>query len=170
MKLFLTLKVLFTLGLQPVITSEPSNPSTVVEDQNLTLQWSYNLDGQSIIVIRILNLIDGTTPKVAEKIGNNDAVVQLGYENQFRATISETQATLTILAVPRSFNKEQYRLLIVVDATLQSDVEISVLGKYTILVSVTLHCLFNRAFFIANEELAFRKLNFCRSVWVTEKE
>lgn len=120
-------------GLQPAITSEPSNPSTVVEGQNLTLQWSYNLDGQSIIVIRVVSVTDDTTKKIAERIGDNNAVVQVGYENQFRATISETQATLTILAVPRSFNKEQYRLLIVVDATLQSnDVEISVLGKYTI--------------------------------------
>ena len=109
----------------------------MVEGQNLTLQWSYNLDSQSIIVIRILNVTGGATTNIAERIGNNNAVVTAGFEIQFSATISETQATLTILDVPRSFNKEQFRLLIIVAATLQSNiVEISVLGKYTILVSL----------------------------------
>ena len=120
-------------GLQPAITSEPSNPSTVVEGQNLTLQWSYNLDSQSIIIIRILNVTGGATTNIAERIGNNNAVVAAGFEFQFSATISEIQATLTILDVPRSFNKEKFRLLIIVAASLQSNtVEISVLGKYTI--------------------------------------
>ena len=142
MKLFLPFKVklLFTLGLQPAITSEPPNPSTVVEGQNLTLQWIYNLAGQSILNIRILNVTDETLtppPKVAEKRLDADAIVQPGYENRFRANLSDTQATLTILAVPRSFNEEQFRLLIIIDDTLQSkDVEISVLGKSTILVSL----------------------------------
>ena len=66
---------------------------------------------------------------------NSVATVQSGYEDQFRATISDTQATLTILEVPRSETGSKYMLR----AIRTSDftpfpadvVEIKVLCKYT---------------------------------------
>ena len=112
--------------------SRPPNPSTVVEGQNLTLQWSYNLDGQANILTRMINVTRGVSATIVSKIQNNNVIVSAGYEDQFAASISDTQATITILTVPRSINQEIYRLFILTGAidSIQSDVEIGVLCKY----------------------------------------
>ena len=123
---------LFTVELVPVFISQPSNPSSVIEYQNLTLQWSYDLDSQTNLLTRIVNITGGKETNVAFRSGTNNAIVTAGSENQFTASISDTEAMLTILTVPRSINEEKYRLLII--ATTNSltsvDVEISVLCEY----------------------------------------
>ena len=123
---------LFIVELVPVFISQPSNPSTVLEGQNLTLRRSYNLDGQSNENTRISNVTAGSGKTVVRRSASSDAIVVAGYENQFIASISDTEANLTIIAVPRSVNGEKYRLLILAtDDTLTSvDVEISVLCEY----------------------------------------
>ena len=113
--------------------SQPSNPSSVLEYQNLTLQWSYNLAGESNLLTRIVNVTGGQETTVATKSGTNKAIVTAGEENQFIASISDTEAILTILAVPRSVNEEKYKLLLFTTTlnTLSSvEVDISVLCKY----------------------------------------
>ena len=115
-----------------MFNSQPSNPSSVIEYQNLTLQWSYNLDGQANFVTRINNVTGGTETTVASRLQTNDAVVTAGYENQFTASISDTEAILTILAVPRSVNEEKYRLLLLTatNSLTSVEVDISVLCEY----------------------------------------
>ena len=138
LKFILTLlfhSVLNDLELQPTFSSEPSNPSTVEEGGDLILQWNFNLDGQSNLVSRILNVTAGALQNVAIRENDDNATVEAGYENLFRVTITDTQATLTILAVPKSINGEIYQMRILTASphfgTLQSDVKISVLCKYT---------------------------------------
>ena len=126
------LKHIFVLvGLQPVITSRPPNPSTVGEGQNLTLQWSHNLGGQPNVLTGMFNVTRGALgTRIATRFQNN-TIVSAGYENHFAASISDTQAILTILYVPRSVNQEIYSLWIFTTIySTQSDVEISVLCKY----------------------------------------
>ena len=124
--------LLFIVDLVPVFISQPSNPSTVVEGQNLTLHWSYNLDGQPNFVTRISNVTGGSGTTVASRSDSNNAIVTAGYENQFTAFISDTEAILTILTVPRSVNEEKYKLLVLTTgSSLTSvDVAISVLCEY----------------------------------------
>ena len=131
--------VLNNLELQPTYTSQPSNPSSVEEGQDLILQWNYNLAGQSNFLTRILNITGGElgAPNVATRQNDDNATVDAGYENLFRATINNTQATLTILAVPKSIHGEIYQLLILTSSpnffNLPADpVEISVLCKYAV--------------------------------------
>ena len=130
----LCLKCRFSVELQPTFSSQPSNPSTVEEGGDLILQWNYNLDGQSNLVSRIVNITAGALQNVATRGNNDNATVEAGYENLFRATMTDTQATLTVLAVPKSINGEIYELRIVTASpnffTLRSDdVKISVLCK-----------------------------------------
>ena len=118
----------------PTFSSQPSNPSTVEEGGDLILQWNYNLDGQSNLASRIANVTAGAPQNVATRGNDDNATVEAGYENLFRATITDTQATLTILAVPKSINGEIYLLQVLTDTphffTLRSDdVKISVLCK-----------------------------------------
>ena len=130
----LCLKCCFSVELQPTFSSQPSNPSTVEEGGDLILQWNFNLDGQSNLVSGIENATAGARQNVATRGNDDNATVEAGYENLFRATITDTQATLTILAVPKSINGEIYQLRIVTASpdffVLQSDdVKISVLCK-----------------------------------------
>ena len=121
------------LVLQPVFNLQPLNPSSVVEGQNLNLQWNYNIGGKSILGARFRNVTGSTPINVAVRSGNNNASVEAGYENQFRAAISDTDATLTILVVPRMLDEEKYQLAIVFDDfsdLLSTAVKISVLCKY----------------------------------------
>ena len=125
------------LELQPTWFSQPSNPSTVEEGLDLILQWNYDLDGQSNLLTLFLNVTageSGSPPSIAKRQNNDNASVEAGYENLFRAIITDTQATLTILTVPKSINGEKYLLRIITSPsflTLQSEsVEISVLCKY----------------------------------------
>ena len=38
---------------QPVITVAPSNPTEVLEDGNITLEWRYNLSGRPLALMRL---------------------------------------------------------------------------------------------------------------------
>ena len=111
--------------------SQPSNPSIVLEYQNLTLQWSYDLDGQTNVLTRIIN-VTGVETTFASRTGTNDVTVAAGFENQFIASISDTETILTILTVPRSFNEGKYRLGIIAsrNSLISDDVDISVLCEY----------------------------------------
>ena len=123
--------LLFIVELVPVFIAEPSNPSTVLEGQNLTLQWSYNLDGQTHAFTSIADVTGGSAKIVATRSGSSNGIIIGGYENQFEASISDAQAVLTILAVPRSVNGERYLLSIAtLSNSLTSNVEISVLCEY----------------------------------------
>ena len=111
--------------------SQPSNPSTVLEYQNLTLQWSYNLDGQTNVLTRVINAT-GLDATVASRSLTGNTIIAPGFENQFIASISDTEAILTILTVPRSFNEEKYKLGVIASRSSfdSSDVVISVQCKY----------------------------------------
>ena len=102
-------------GGQVTFTSQPSSPSEVNEGENLTLQWNYNLDGGSSFGFVIPNVTDGVlgAPSVVSRQAGGIAIVQPGHENQFLAAISDTQANLTILEVPRSETGSKYLLRII---------------------------------------------------------
>ena len=104
-----------------------------MQGQNLILQWSYNIGGKSILAARFRNVTGSTPINVASRGANNNASLEAGYENQFKATISDTEATLTILAVPKTLDEEKYQLGIILDDLsdlLSDEVKISVLCKY----------------------------------------
>ena len=98
---------------------------------------NYDLVGGSIFGFTIANVTDGVSgaPNVVVRQPSGVATVQSGYEDQFRAAISDTQATLTILEVPRSETGSKYLLRITrtTDYTpfLSDVVELKVLCKYT---------------------------------------
>ena len=124
-------------GGQPPATFsfQPRSPSVVNEGKNLTLQWNYNLGGESVFLGIINNVTAsvGAPPNVMIKQQSGDATVQSGYEDRFRAAILDTQATLTIHEVPRSETGNKYRLTITrttyFSILTSDDVEIKVLCK-----------------------------------------
>ena len=92
------------------------------------------------------------------------ATVQSGYEDQFRAAISDTQANLTILEVPRSETGSKYRLTIVRTSDFSpfrsDDVEIKVLCKYTGILQRRLKVELNFEFFMIHPLNIVHKVMF----------
>ena len=95
------------------------------------------MDGQSIFVAYIFNDTGSSyRPAVAfRKINDTNTTVRSGLQKRISASISDSRASLTIFAVPKSASAEKYQLLIITASPhyvfVTSDkVEISVLSKY----------------------------------------
>ena len=113
----------------PSFTEEPLNPSRVNEGDNITLRWTYNIDG-SFRDSRFTVL--GTGEVIALKDGSGLAVAP-AFSDRVQVLISDSEATLTLLHVKRSDDKE-YRYSIQNDAfqATASIVNVFVQCKYKI--------------------------------------
>ena len=90
----------------PSFTEEPSNPSRVDEGDNITLRWTYNIDGT--FRNSVFELSTGET--IALKDGSGLTVAP-AFSGRVQVFISDSEATLTLLRVKRSDDKEyRYRI------------------------------------------------------------
>ena len=90
----------------PSFTEEPSNPSRVDEGDNITLRWTYNIDGT--FRNSVFELSTGET--IALKDGSGLTVAP-AFSGRVQVFISDSEATLTLLRVNRSDDKEyRYRI------------------------------------------------------------
>ena len=82
----------------PSFTEETSNPSPVNEGGNITLRWTYDIDGtfrgSEFIFLR-------TRQTIAAK-DSNGLAVNAAFSDRVQVFISESEATLTLLHVNRS--------------------------------------------------------------------
>ena len=112
----------------PSFTEEPPNPSRVDEGDNITLRWTYDIDG-TFRDARFL-LVTGET--IALKDGSGLTVAPK-FSGRVQAFISDSEATLTLLHVNRSDDRGyQY---VIQNTNLQSAssvVNVFVQCKYTI--------------------------------------
>ena len=95
-----------SFGLEAAVTaftSEPSDPTYAQETFNITLLWSYTLNG-AVGFAKFVNSTGGedVTIIIANKFGSGSTNVQADFQERFRADISDTQAWLTIVNVQRS--------------------------------------------------------------------
>ena len=90
----------------PSFTEEPSNPSRVDEGDNITLRWTYNIDGT--FRNSVFELSTGET--IALKDGSGLTVAP-AFSGRVQVFISDSEATLTLLRVNRSDDKDyRYRI------------------------------------------------------------
>ena len=82
----------------PSFTEEPSNPSRVDEGDNITLRWTYNIDGtfrdSAFTLLRT-----GDTIALKDSSGLS---VAAQFSDHVQVIISDSEATLTLLHVKRS--------------------------------------------------------------------
>ena len=131
-----------------VKTSPFSGITILVEDQISIFPFS--------MLLMVLSVVSRQAGGVA--------TVQSGYEDQFLAAISDTQANLTILEVPRSETGSKYllRMIRTTDFNLfPSDVvEIKVLCKYTRILQRRLKVQLNYEFSMIHPIKIVHKLLF----------
>ena len=81
----------------PSFTEEPPNPSRVDEGDNITLRWTYSIDG----TFRDSRFLSPTGQTIALKDGGG-FTVNPKFSDRVQVSISDSEATLTLLHVNRS--------------------------------------------------------------------
>ncbi|RMX47201.1 hypothetical protein pdam_00023708 [Pocillopora damicornis] len=122
----LTCIVRISLELQSVWISSPTNPTSVIENENLNLQWSYKIDG-SLTFAKFFRIGDGRSEKlIALKSSSNSSIdVDLAFRDRFIFNISNDQALVTLVAVQRS-DSATYRLQIANQDLLEIDKDVKI--------------------------------------------
>ena len=100
----LILSSLFLAMQTPVITLEPQSPMKVVEGQSVILNWTYNLNGDQLLIS--FGVI-GESP-VASKVSNLETVISDEYFGRVRANLTDSFSSITFLAVNDSTDSRAY--------------------------------------------------------------
>ena len=80
---------------QPVITVAPSNPTEVLEGENITLEWRYNLSGRSFFLMRVT--LEDPTKLIVQKV-NNILVVP---DSRVQANVTDAFSSVSFVGVVR---------------------------------------------------------------------
>ena len=95
-RLFFFLLFFFLVEMQrPVITLAPSNPTEVLEGENITLEWRYNLSGRSFFLMRVT--LEDPTKLIVQKV-NNILVVP---DSRVQANVTDAFSSVSFVGVVR---------------------------------------------------------------------
>ena len=126
--------VFFFVELQPIFTAEPSDPLTVLEGNNITLEWSYDLGGGSFRRFEFSEVT--STPSIlileVDMVGQTPALLDDDYIGRLQVNVTTTQTLIMILGANRTVDSKDYQFDIVQlnSPIVGSTVKISVQCKY----------------------------------------
>ena len=89
----------------PVITLEPPSPLKVVEGQSVTLNWTYNLNGDEFLTSFGET---GGSPFVRKIASNPGIIISDEYSGRVRANLTGSFSSITFLAVNGSTDSKTY--------------------------------------------------------------
>jgi len=133
--------------LQPAFTAEPTKPFTVVEGNNIALEWSYNLGVGSIRRVDFEEVTSSPSVLILEVSSVGQYPVDLtpddfladSYNGRLQANITETQTSITILGANRTVDSKEFQL----------DVRPTVGSRISSVVTVLVQCKYkSRSVFI----------------------
>ena len=116
----------------PVITAAPQGPLVVVEGQSLSLNWTYNLNGNNFLTI-FAKVVDTGEVSIAERLLSNPASIKPDFTGRITGNITDSFASITFLGVNSSTDSGSYVFWIrnFVNEATPARVTITVLGKCT---------------------------------------
>ena len=87
---------------EPLFTANPPNPFSVLEGNNITFVWQYNLGGSFDDVV--FRFIGTATLTIMDKhdLNRDAAVPKKVYQGRVQENINATRAEITIFALQRS--------------------------------------------------------------------
>ena len=93
--------------LLPTFTATPENPSNVLEGNNITLVWQYNLTGSfGDVLLQFLDSSPSLTIVDKYDINVDAAIPESVYQGRIQENINATRAEVTIFALQRSESGE----------------------------------------------------------------
>ena len=98
--------------LQPTFTAEPSDPFTVLEGDNITLEWNYDLGGRPFRRIDFLEVTSSPLVVILEMdtVGQTPALLDNDYIGRLQVNVTTTQTSITILGANRTVDSKDYQL------------------------------------------------------------
>ena len=114
---------------QPAITVAPSNRTEVLEGDNITLEWRYNLSRRPLLLMRFTQL---PSRLIVQKLGNTILIP----DSRVQANVTDGFSSISFVGVVRD-DDGGYRLEIQNDDVLnnpiaRNDLSLLVLCKYQI--------------------------------------
>lgn len=115
---------------QPVITVAPSNSTEVLEGENVTLEWRYNLGGRPLLLTRFTRTVPSRV--IVQKLSNTLLIP----DSRVQANVTEAFSSISFVGVVRDDDGD-YQLEIQNDDVqnnpiAQNDLSLRVLCKYEI--------------------------------------
>ncbi|XP_020614882.1 hemicentin-1-like [Orbicella faveolata] len=113
--LFLHFGLFCFVELQPVFTSEPSDPFAVLEGNNITLEWSYDLAGGSFLRVEFVDVTSFPTIRILEvdTIGQTPRSLVNDYIGRVQVNVTTTYTSITILGANRTVDSKDYEFEVV---------------------------------------------------------
>ena len=122
----------------PSFLSTPSSPLYPVENYNITLHWTYTLDGSPLDQVEVIFTPDSPSPsaqRIARHRSGGTTQVASDVQDRFVFSLTDSQSTMTILRSQRS-DSGAYELTVTPDdfvaTTIKDSVKISVKCKYIV--------------------------------------
>ena len=99
--------MLCIVELSPTFTATPENLSNVLEGNNITLVWQYNLTGSfGDVLLQFLDSSPSRTIVDKYDINVDAAIPESVYQGRIQENINATRAEITIFALQRSESGE----------------------------------------------------------------
>ena len=116
--------------------STPSSPLHLVENDNITLRWTYTLGGFPLDQVEVIfDSPSLSARRVARYKSGGTTQVVSDFQDRFIFNLTDSQSTITILRSQRS-DSGKYELIVVPDdlaaTTIKDDVKISVKCKHNV--------------------------------------
>lgn len=126
--------VLFCFAeLQPAFTAVPPNPFTVLEGNNITLEWHYDLAGESFKRVEFIDVTSAPSVRILEvnTVGQTPNRLLDNYIGRLQVNVTATHTSITIFGANRTVDSKEYEFEVVpVSSVVISLVRISVQCKY----------------------------------------
>ena len=129
---------LFRKEQAPSFISTPSSPLYPVENDNITLRWTYTLGGSPLDQVEVIFSADSpslSARRVARYKSGGTTQVASDVQDRFVFNLTDSQSTITIFRSQRS-DSRTYELIVVPDdfhaTTIKDEVKISVKCKYNV--------------------------------------
>ena len=117
---------------QPVITAAPSNPTEVLQGENVTLDWRYNLSGRPLLLMRLTRT--GLSGTIVQKLVDT-LRIRSSLQSRVQANVTDAFSSISFAGVVRD-DDDTYKLELQNDDEINplatNEIRLRVLGKYEI--------------------------------------
>lgn len=120
--------------MQPNFTAVPSNPFNVLEGNNISLEWSYDLAGESLDRVELKDVTSRPSIRILEvnTLGQTPNRLLVDYVGRLQVNVTANHTSITIFGADRTVDRRDFEFEVVPDRStvVPNLVEVFVQCKY----------------------------------------
>ena len=127
--------VLFCFAeLQPAFTAVPPNPFTVLEGNNITLEWSYDLAGELFARVEFVDVTSSPSIRILEvnTVGQPPNRLNEDYIGRVQVKVTVNHTSITIFEANRTVDSKDFQFEVVPEVS----------REVTSVVKVSVQCMY----------------------------